>query len=189
MKVVAEAANGQEAVSKALRVKPDIAILDVDMPGMDGLAASRRILASLPKTEILILTVHHSRPIVQEVLESGAHGCVLKSEGEEDLLESIRSLSRHKLHFSPDVSRVIAETHFRAAPGTQSMLAQPLLTRREHEVLQLLVEGHSNKQVAALLDISKKTAEVHRTNIMRKLEIHSIAELVRYAIRNHLVEA
>jgi DNA-binding NarL/FixJ family response regulator len=189
MKVVAEAANGEEAVSMALRAKPDVAILDITMPRMNGLEAARRILAALPKTEILILTVHHSDEIVEEVLESGAHGCVLKSEAEEELVETIRSLSQHKTSFSPDFARAIAETHRRPASVGHVRPPKRLLTPREREVLQLLARGNSNKGVADFLNISKKTAEVHRTNIMRKLEVHSLAELVRYAIRNKLVEA
>jgi DNA-binding NarL/FixJ family response regulator len=189
MKVVAEAANGEEAVSMALRAKPDVAILDITMPRMNGLEAARRILAALPKTEILILTVHHSNEIVDEVLESGAHGCVLKSEAEEELVETIRSLSQHKTSFSPDFARAIAETHRRPASVGHVRPPKRLLTPREREVLQLLARGNSNKGVADFLNISKKTAEVHRTNIMRKLEVHSLAELVRYAIRNKLVEA
>jgi DNA-binding NarL/FixJ family response regulator len=187
MKVVAEATNGEEAVSVALRAKPDVAILDINMPRMNGLDAARRILAALPKTEILILTVHHSDQIVEEVLESGAHGCVLKSEAEEDLIDTIRSLSRHQARFSPDVSKMIAETHRRSAAHVRA--PKRLLTPRERQVVQLLVQGNSNKQVASILNISKKTAEVHRTNIMRKLEVHSLAEMVRYAIRNKLIEA
>ena len=189
MKVVAEAANGEEAFSLALRAKPDVAILDINMPRMNGLDAARRILAALPKTEILILTVHHSDQIVDEVLESGAHGCVLKSEAEEELVETIRSLSRHKASFSPDFSRAIADTHRRPAAAAHVKAPKRLLTARERQVLQLLAQGRSNKEVAGFLNISKKTAEVHRTNIMRKLEVHSVAELVRYAIRNKLVEA
>jgi DNA-binding NarL/FixJ family response regulator len=189
MKVVAEAANGEEAVSMALRTRPDVAILDINMPRMNGLEAARRILDALPKTEILILTIHHSDQVVDEVLESGAHGCVLKSEAEEELVETIRSLSRHKTFFSPDFARAIADTHRRSAAAGHVKAPKRLLTPREREVLQLLAQGNSNKQVADFLNISKKTAEVHRTNIMRKLEVHSLAEMVRYAIRNKLVEA
>jgi DNA-binding NarL/FixJ family response regulator len=189
MQVVAEAKDGEEAVSMALRAKPDIAILDISMPRMNGLEAARRILATLPKTEILILTVHHSGQIVGEVLESGAHGCVLKSEAEEDLVNTIRSLSQHKTSFSPDFARAVADTHYRAAASSHMAAPKLLLTPRERQVLQLLAQGLANKEVAEYLNISKKTAEVHRTNIMRKLEIHSLAELVRYAIRNKLVEA
>ena len=189
MQVVAEAKDGEEAVSMALRAKPDIAILDINMPRMNGLEAARRILATLPKTEILILTVHHSDQIVGEVLESGAHGCVLKSEAEEDLVKTIRSLSQHKTSFSPDFARAIADTHYRAAARGHMAAPTRLLTPRERQVLQLLAQGLANKEVAEYLNISKKTAEVHRTNIMRKLEVHSLAELVRYAIRNKLVEA
>lgn len=189
MRVVAEAKDGEEAVAMALRRKPDVAILDINMPRMNGLEAARRILEALPKTEVLILTIHHSDQIVDEVLESGAHGCVLKSEAEEDLVETIRSLSRHKTSFSPDFARAIADTHRQSAAGARVKAPKRLLTPREREVLQLLAQGHSNKQVADFLNISKKTAEVHRTNIMRKMEVHSLAELVRYAIRNKLVEA
>jgi len=187
--VVAEAANGEDAVSMALRGKPDVAILDISMPRINGLEAARRILAALPKTEILILTVHHSDQIVEEVLESGAHGCVLKSEAEEDLVGTIRSLSRHQARFSPDFTRAIAETHRRPAAVAHVKSPKKLLTQRERQVLQLLAQGRSNKAVADVLNISKKTAEVHRTNIMRKLEVHSLAEMVRFAIRNKLVEA
>jgi DNA-binding NarL/FixJ family response regulator len=190
MKVVAEAANGAEAVAKARRVKPDVAVLDISMPRMNGFDASRRILAALPKTEILFLTVHHSEQIVEEVLASGAHGCVLKSEAEEDLVETIRSLSRNKPRFSSDFSRLIANARRPVAVGGLHIRTpKSPLTPRERQVLHLLAQGNSNKEVAAFLNISQKTAEVHRTNIMRKLDVHSIAELVRYAIRNRIVEA
>jgi DNA-binding NarL/FixJ family response regulator len=189
MQVVAEAANGEEALSMALRAKPDVAILDINMPRMNGLEAARRILEALPKTEILILTIHRSDQIVDEVLESGAHGCVLKSEAEEDLVETIRALSKHKTSFSPDFARAIADTHYRSGSLGHMTAPKRLLTPREREVLQLLAQGLSNKEVADFLNISKKTAEVHRTNIMRKLEVHSLAEMVRYAIRNKMVEA
>ena len=189
MTIVAEASNGAEAVAMALRAKPDVAILDISMPRMNGLEAARHILTALPKTEILILTVHRSDQIVEEVLESGAHGCVLKSEAEEELVGTIRSLSRHEASFSPDFARAIADARRRPVSVNQGKTPRRLLTPRESEVLRLLTQGHSNKEVAAFLGISKKTAEVHRTNIMRKLEVHSFAELVRYAVRHKLVEA
>jgi DNA-binding NarL/FixJ family response regulator len=189
MTIVAEASNGAEAVAMALRAKPDVAILDISMPRMNGLEAARRILAALPKTEILILTVHRSDQIVEEVLESGAHGCVLKSEAEEELVKTIRSLKRHKASFSPDFARAIADARHRPVSVVHVKTPKRLLSPRESEVLRLLAQGHSNKEVAAFLGISKKTAEVHRTNIMRKLEVHSFAELVRYAVRHKLVEA
>lgn len=189
MSVVAEASNGAEALAMAQRAKPDVAILDISMPRMSGLEAARRILGVLPKTEILILTVYHSDQIVEEVLESGAHGCVLKSEAEEELVKTIRSLSHHKASFSPDFARAIADARRRRVSVAHVKTPKRILTLREREVLRLLAQGHSNKEVAAFLGISRKTAEVHRTNIMRKLEVHSFAELVRYAIRNKLVEA
>lgn len=187
MTVVAEATNGEQAVALALREKPDVAILDINMPRVNGLEAARRILASLPRTEILILTVHRSDQIVEEALASGAHGCVLKSEAEEDLVESIRSLSRHQARFSPGFARAIADAHRRSAslPGKNRGHS---LTPREAEILRLLALGHSNKEAAAFLGIATKTAEVHRANIMRKLEVHSLAELVHYAVRNHVIE-
>lgn len=188
LKVVAEAANGVEAVKKAVRLKPDVAILDINMPSMNGLEAARRIRAVLPKTEVLILTVHDSAQIVDEVLESGARGWVLKSEAEEDLVQAIHALGEHKAHFSSGVAAVIAETRRSLARGAGGREEPERLTRRERQVLRLLAHGKVNKEVAAALNISKKTAEVHRAHIMSKLKLHSIVELTRYAIRMGLAE-
>jgi DNA-binding NarL/FixJ family response regulator len=184
--VVAEAVNGREAVDKTRRLKPDIAIIDITMPGLNGLEATREILKAAPRTEVLILTMHESEQVVREVVAAGAQGYVLKSDAASDLIAAVKSLRQHKPFLTSRVTGMVIESyrHDGAARGTPVCL-----TPRERQVVQLLAEGKSNKEVGSALRISAKTVETHRTNVMRKLRLHSVADLVRYAIRNHIVEA
>jgi DNA-binding NarL/FixJ family response regulator len=186
--ICGEASNGREAVKQALELKPDIVILDISMPELNGLEAARQILKEAPKTEILVLTVHDSENLVREVLDAGARGYMLKSDASKHLLSAIESLIERRPFLASRVSEIVLEGYL---DGIQPRQGEPRrgLTPREREIVQLLAEGKSNKEVATVLNISVKTAETHRTNIMRKLDLHSISELVRYAVRNQIIEA
>ena len=182
--ICAEAADGRDAVEKAAKHKPHIAILDIGMPLLNGVESARQIRKSSPSTEILILTMHESDDLVQQVVEAGARGYILKDEADRVLLDAVQALSQHKPFFSVRVSEaaVISE----ASDSAKSSRSR--LTPREREILQLLAEGKSNKEVANLLNISVNTAEAHRANIMLKLDVRSLAELVLYAIRNNIIQ-
>ena len=181
--VCAEAADGRDAVEKAAKHKPQIAILDIGMPLLNGVEATRQIRKASPSTEILILTMHESDDLVQQVVEAGARGYILKDEADRVLLDAVQALSQHKPFFSTRVSEAAVTTDLDSAKTSRSRL-----TPREREILQLLAEGKSNKEVANLLNISVNTAEAHRANIMLKLDFHSLAELVLYAIRNNIIQ-
>jgi DNA-binding NarL/FixJ family response regulator len=174
----------------AKQLKPELVILDISMPELNGLEAARIILKMAPKTEILILTMHDSEQVVREVLEAGARGYVLKSDAGRDLVAAVESLLEHKPFFTSHVSEMVLEGYLKGRV-TQEELGTSgwALTAREREIVQLLAEGKSNKEVAAALSISVKTVETHRTNIMRKLNLHSLSDLVRYAIRNAIIAA
>ncbi|MHB8654122.1 MAG: response regulator [Terriglobia bacterium] len=187
--VCGEAPTGRGAVEKAKQLKPDLVILDISMPDLNGLEATRQILKAIPKIEILILTIHESEQVEREVLAAGAHGYILKSDDGQDLVAAVESLRRHRPFFTTRVTKMVLENYLRTGIHSQEVgLGRSSLTPREREVAQLLAEGNSNKEVAAMLGISFKTAESHRANIMRKLSFHSLSELVHYAIRNNMVE-
>ncbi len=187
IEVVAECTTGREAMARAAELEPDIAIIDIGMPELNGLEATRQILQSHPRTEVLILTIHESEQLVQDVLAAGAKGYLLKSDASKDLLAAIAALCQHKPFFTSRVAQMVLEEFVHRPRGVPRPEGRRL-TRREREVVQLLAEGCSNKEVAARLGISVKTAETHRANIMRKLDLHSLSELVRYAIRNKLIQ-
>ena len=182
--VCAESADGRDAVDKALKHQPHIAILDVGMPLLNGVEATRQIRKLAPATEILILTMHESDDLVQQVVEAGARGYILKDEADRVLLDAVHALSQHKPFFSARVSEAAGNIH----SSDNAKSSRSRLTPREREILQLLAEGKSNKEVASLLNISVNTAEAHRANIMLKLDFHSLAELIMYAIRNKIVQ-
>jgi DNA-binding NarL/FixJ family response regulator len=183
--ICGEAGTGQVAVEKARQLKPDIAILDYSMPGLNGAEAAREILRHLPQTEILILTMHDSEQLLREVLEAGVRGYVLKSDAMSEMVAAVRSLIEHKRFLSPGASGLAVEGFLR---GVQPESADRL-TPREREIVRLLAGGKSNKEVASILDISVKTVEAHRGNIMHKLNLSAFSDLVHYAIRNQIVEA
>jgi len=183
--VEAEASNGGEAVELALRLRPDLIVLDLSMPEQNGLAATRRILAIDPGARILILTAHESEQLAREVLEAGAQGYVLKSDASRVLVAALQALLDGRPFFTSKVARIVLEGYLKGGTPEAGLRA---LSAREQEILQLLAEGKSNKEVARALGISVKTAETHRSNIMRKAGIASLAELVRYAIRNKIIE-
>ena len=189
--VVAEASNGREVVEKAKLLRPDVTILDLIMPELNGLEAAREILKSVP-TKILILTVYDSDPLIRQTLEAGAQGYVLKSDAGRDLVSAVDALRRNKTFFTPKVAQMVLEGYLGRPSKTNEDDSNKVglrLTARQRQILQLLAEGKSSKEVAAALNISVKTAETHRANIMRRLDYHSVSELVRYAIRHHVIEA
>ncbi len=186
--VCGEALTGREAVAKARELRPDIAILDITMPELGGLEATRQIRLALPGTEVLILTMHDSDQLVREVLAAGARGYVLKSDAGHALVSAVEALAAHKPFFSSKVSSVVLEGFLHPHKPADTATGSPL-TPREREIVQALTEGRINKEVAEVLGISVKTVETHRTNIMRKLGLHSMSELVRYAVRNRIIEA
>jgi DNA-binding NarL/FixJ family response regulator len=188
--ICAEAKTGRDAVSMAEQLKPDVIVMDVSMPDLNGLEAARRIHKALPKTGILILTMHYSDQLVRDVIESGARGYILKSDADRELVSAVEAIANRRTFFTPRASELLLDGFSR--PGMTVEPKLPLrnrLTSREREIVQLLAEGKSSKEVAVALGISVKTAETHRANIMRKLEIHSVSELVRYAIKNQIIEA
>jgi DNA-binding NarL/FixJ family response regulator len=189
--ICAEASTGREAVSKAEELKPDVVILDVSMPDLNGLEAARRIRSASPNTEILILSVHYSDQLIRELLEAGVRGYIIKSDSDRDLIIAVETLANHKPFFTPRATEVILGNLQVGPPTRSTQLPTTLrerLTSREREIVQLLAEGKSSKEVASSLCISVKTAETHRANIMRKLQLHTVTELVRYAVRNQIIE-
>lgn len=184
--VCGEAADGREAVANANRLKPDVVLLDIAMPGLNGLDATRQIIATVPQTRVLILTMHDSEQVVREVLAAGALGFLLKSDAGRDLVAAVEALQHHRTFFTTRVAQLVLEGYLH--PGAEGESSgRSLLTPREREVIQLLAEGKSTKEVASTLSLSVKTAETHRTNLMRKLDLHSVVELTLYAVRNGIV--
>jgi DNA-binding NarL/FixJ family response regulator len=188
--VVAQADNGREAAALVEMHKPDIAILDLSMPELNGLDATRRILAVRPETCVLILTAHESEQLVREVLNAGARGYVLKSDAGRILVRAVEALLEGQTFFTSKVARLVLEGYLRGNSGADSEAqeSRQTLSAREREIVQLLAEGASNKEVARALGISVKTAETHRSNIMRKMEFASLSDLVKYAVRNKIIE-
>lgn len=182
--VVAEAADGKEAIIKALETKPDVAVLDYSIPLVNGVEATRQIRKRNPKIEVLIFTMHDNEALVGDVLEAGARAYLLKSDARQHLISAIEALTMHKPFFSGQISEKLLETFLR----TQKDRFGTILSARERIVVQLIAEGHSNKQISGILNLSVKTIESHRAAAMRKLNITSTAGIVRYAIRNKLVE-
>ena len=185
--VCGEARSGREAVEKAIQLVPDVAVIDVSMPDLNGLEATRQIRKECPNTEVLIITHHDSDEMAAEVLDAGARGYVLKSDSDKDLVHAIEVLSQHKPFFTSRITEILLDSRGSRATDPQESIRERL-TMREREILQLLAEGKTAKEVASILGIATKTSDTHRTNIMRKLNVHSVAELVHYAIRNKIVE-
>jgi DNA-binding NarL/FixJ family response regulator len=188
--VAAEAKDGKEAVQKVKELRPDVTVLDISMPVLNGLEATRQIMRDDAKAKILILTMHESDPLIQEVLNAGARGYLLKSDAGRDLLTAVEALRSNKTYFTSRVAKMVLDGFLnkKSAPQDAELHLGPL-TSRQREILQLLAEGKSSKEVAVTLGLSVKTAETHRANIMRRLDCHCVSDLVRYAIRNHIVEA
>jgi DNA-binding NarL/FixJ family response regulator len=195
--VCAEAKDGREAVDLSAAVKPDVVLLDIGMPNLNGLEAARQILAVAPQVAILILTMHDSDNVVKEVLRAGARGFLLKSDAGRDLVSAVEALQAQRTFFTTRVSQMVLngfldrDLSHHLGPRKLNVkrdIAGDVLTSREREVIQLLAEGKTSKEVALTLNLSVKTAETHRTNLMRKLGLHSVADLTRYAVRNGIVQ-
>ena len=186
--VCAEARDGREAVELATNSKPDIALLDIGMPNLNGLDAARQILAMSPTIRILILTMHDAEQVVREVLAAGARGFVLKSDAARDLVAAVDALQHRRTFFTTRVTQMVLNGYLHQEKESLLPSAKAVLTPREREVIQLLAEGKTSKEVAVALKLSVKTAETHRTNLMRKLDLHSVADLTLYAIRNGIVQ-
>ncbi len=177
-KICGEAASGRAAVAQAKRLKPALVILDVSMPELNGLEATRQILKATPKTQVLVFTMHDSEQVISAVLDAGARGFVVKSDGGKDLVAAVESMQQGKPYFNAKAADIVLKGY----RGVRHRLSD-----REREVLQLLAEGRSNKEISTALGVSVKTVETHRANIMRKLELHSVTALVHYAMRNGIV--
>jgi len=188
-KVVAEASDGQEAFEKAKETKPEIVVLDISMPRLSGLETARRLKRTLPQVKVLMLTVHDSEGLAVEVLNAGARGYVTKSDTARDLVTAIEALRRDKTFFTARVDRIILDSFLDGRPSKRAKeMKSEQLTSRQREIVQLLAEGKTSKEVSALLNLSVKTVETHRANIMKRLSCHSVSYLVRYAVRNNIVQ-
>jgi two-component system response regulator NreC len=183
IQVLGEASDGLEAIRLIEELHPDIAVLDIDMPGLDGLAVLRQTARVSPQTRTIILTRHMEEPYAVEALRIGARGYVLKTQASTDLVAAIQHVTRGEVYLSPKISKAVVQAYLSNTEGPNGQLSV-----RERQVLQLVGEGHSTKKIATLLGISVKTADTHRTKLMDKLDIHQTAGLVRYAIRNGLLE-
>ena len=190
--VCGEAKDGREAVELTGRTNPDVLLLDIGMPNLNGLEAARQVLAVSPDIAILILTMHDSDQVIREVLRAGARGFLLKSDAGRDLVAAVEALQLQRTFFTTRVSQMVLDGFLDRDPrpenDTNDYEGSDLLTGREREVIQLLAEGKTSKEVAVTLNLSVKTAETHRTNLMRKLGLHSVADLTRYAVRNGIVQ-
>jgi DNA-binding NarL/FixJ family response regulator len=186
--IVSEATTGREAVELAKQLQPDIVVMDLSLPELSGLDATRHILKESPRSEVVVLTMHHSEELAREALQAGARGYVLKSDADQSLIAAIENLRQHKPFLTPAVTEFVLDDYKRRAETDDAGTAHASVTAREREIIQNLAEGKSNKEAASTLGISVKTIEAHRANIMRKLRLRSVSDLVRYAIRNKIVQ-
>lgn len=186
-RVIGEASDGREAVELVDREKPDIVVMDVAMPNLNGIEAARQITAKHPATAVVVLSMHSDESYVLRALKAGARGYLLKDSAESDLITSIRTVHAGKSFFSPAISRMLVEDYVRQMQQRGLEDTYELLTTREREILQLLAEGKSNKDVANLLNLSLYTVETHRGNILQKLNLHSVPELILYAVRKGVI--
>jgi len=185
--VAGEAVNGREAVEICEKLKPDVLVLDIAMPNLNGIEAERQIAAKMPKTAIVILSMHSDESYVLRALKAGARAYLLKDSAEADLINAIRAVSEGKAFFSPAISRMLVDDYMRRLEQRGVEDSYELLTTREREILQLLAEGKPNKEVAAMLNLSLYTVETHRGNILQKLNLHSVPELIMYAVRKGVI--
>lgn len=187
--VCGEAATGREALTLAKQYQPDIVVMDITMPELNGLEATRRIRKVLPATDVVVLSLHYSDELVREVVSAGARAYVLKSDASKDLVSAVKSLSDHRPYFTSSASEVLVKGFVELDSLKNTPIStHKALTSREREIVQLLAEGKSSKEVAGTLDICVKTAQTHRSNIMRKLGIHTVSEVVRFAVKHHMIE-
>ena len=187
LEVVAEAEDGRSAVSQASRVKPDVAVIDIGMPLLNGTEATRQIRKQSPKTRVLVLSMHENEEYIRQALEAGAMGYLLKDASARELIEAIHSVQRGESILSPAITRLVIEDYLRWG-GIRPEPREDLLSAREREVLQLIAEGYTNKQIAGILMLSIKTVQAHRLNLMQKLDLHDRGELIKYAIQKKIIE-
>lgn len=185
--VVAEAGDGREAIRQAEELKPDIAIIDIAMPLLNGIEATRQIAKRSPSTRVLVLTMHSDEAYVNQMLQAGAAGYLLKESADVDLIQAVSAVSKGKSFFSPGVARVMLDDYVRQLAEKGITDRYESLSAREREIFQLIAEGKTNKEIAALLSISPSTVETHRARIMEKLDLHSAAEIVLYAVRKGVI--
>jgi DNA-binding NarL/FixJ family response regulator len=183
------AANGREAVSLSRELKPDVVTLDMNMPELSGVDAVRQIKRASPESEILVFSAHRAEEVVEQVFEAGAKSYIQKADAARHLIDAIRSVAEHKPFFTPEISEIVFRRFLHPESAGKRTTAQQKLTQREREIVRLLAEGQSNKDTAGTLGISVRTAETHRASLMRKLQLESLPDLVRYAIRNNIIEA
>jgi two-component system response regulator NreC len=187
-KVVAEASDGREAVQQISKVHPDVAILDIGMPQLNGIEATRQIVSESPQTRVMILSMHADEGYVLRALKAGARAYILKNSAEADLIRAVRSVAEGKSFFSPVISKMLLEDYVRQVRDKSLEDSYDLLTPREREILQLLAEGKTNKEVAIILSLSPHTVETHRGNILQKLNLHGTPELILYAVRKGIIQ-
>jgi DNA-binding NarL/FixJ family response regulator len=187
--VCGEAKDGREAVQRALELKPDVVVMDICMPELNGLEAAREIKRVASQTKVLALTVSDSEQLAEDLLKAGVRGYLLKSDAGCDLVRGVESLQQDRPFFTPKIAKMVLEGYLKAVAAIpEAKTGSVSLTSRERHIVQLLAEGKTNKEIAEMLKITVKTAETHRANIMHKLNLHSIGELVRYAVRNDIIE-
>jgi len=187
IEVIGEAQDGREALLKAEQLHPDIVLMDISMPGLNGLEATRQIKKRFPEVKVLILTVHSDEEYIRQILRAGASGYLVKQAAPHELISAIEAIQRGESYLSPSVSKKVVQEYVQHAAGAAEEDSYERLTDREREVLQLIAEGNSTRDIAELLHLSVKTAETHRARLMRKLDIHSTAELTQYAIRKGVI--
>ncbi|HUE24527.1 MAG TPA: response regulator transcription factor [Bryobacteraceae bacterium] len=187
LQVVGEAADGRQAVAISESANPDVVIMDIGMPNLNGIEATRQIVNRNPRTAIAILSMHSDESYVIRALKAGARAYLLKDSAEADLLAAVRALTEGKSFFSPAISKILVEDYMRQLESRGAEDTYELLTNREREILQLLAEGRTNKEVANMLNLSLYTVETHRTHILQKLNLHSVPELILYAVRKGII--
>jgi len=187
--IVGEADNGRDAVSLTSELKPDIVILDIGMPELNGLDATRQIKKKLPETEVLIFTGQETEELVHDVFDSGARSYIMKTDAADHLIDALKALSEHKHFFTSRISEIVFARYIQGKKTVEGAPEKSRITDREREIVQLLAEGKSSKEIATILGISVRTVETHRAAIMKKLALKSFSELIRYAVRNKIIEA
>jgi two-component system, NarL family, response regulator NreC len=185
--VVAEASDGRQAVDLAERERPDVVMLDIGMPNLNGIEATKQIMAKLPQVKVIVLSMHSDETYVLKALRAGARGYLLKDSAESDIMNAIRAVQEGKAYFSPEISRMLVDDYMRQLQQRGIDDTYELLTAREREILQMLAEGKSNKDIASMLNLSTYTVETHRSHILQKLNLHTLPELILYAVRKGII--